>query len=789
MTADAERKPFHERVAETLIAQLEKGTAPWQRPWAPGETYLPMNPVSGTRYRGINTVLLLAQGRSDPRWMTYRQALSQGAQVQKNEKGTSVQYWKFAEQQLERDAAGKPIVGEDGQQKKVWVEFERPRVFHAVVFNADQIDGLPALTREPRIWDASTRAETILRNSGASITHGGDRAFYSVAKDVIRLPQEAQFESAANYYATALHELGHWTGHPSRLDRDLVHVFGSEGYAREELRAEIASLILGDEIGLGHDPGQHAAYVGHWIKVLREDSLEIFRAAAAAEKIHDFVLRFEQQHEQTHTVEIKQEGRTAMNDATTETVSAEGQALAPRMYLAVPYAEREAAKAAGARWDRSQRSWYVPAGVETAAFVRWLSDSPSLSTARTPTPTENRLYLVVPYRERHDAYAAGALWDASAKSWYVAADAPRDGVQRWLSRGSAYEQLPAMAARDELAAALRDMGLVVTDGHPTMDGKSHRLTVEGDRKGERSGFYVAHEDGHPAAYIKNHRTGEEARWKAKGYSLGRATHAELVAEAQAKQDRRATEREQTYEATAARLAKRIAGLTPATLPTAYMQSKGIGTHPGVYTDDARTTYVPAIDASGKLWSIQYVDAEGKKRFAKSSRKQGCFHAIGGLAGLAAADVLVIAEGYATAATCTELLGKPVVAAFDAGNLQAVAEALHAKHPDKPVLIVADDDQAQEQQRGQNPGRDKAQQAANAVQGRVVLPIFAPGEQLERPKQFSDFNDLAVRSVLGREGAAAQLRHAYQQALHTRAQPAVIERPKTARATQSRARSL
>ena len=101
-----------------------------------------------------------------------------------------------------------------------------------------------------------------------------------------------------NYYATALHELGHWTGHASRLGRDLEHPFGSEGYAKEELRAEIASMILGDELGIGHDPGQHAAYVGTWINALRDDPLEIFRAAADAEKIHGYVLALEQQQVQ-----------------------------------------------------------------------------------------------------------------------------------------------------------------------------------------------------------------------------------------------------------------------------------------------------------------------------------------------------------------------------------------------------------------------------------------------------------------------------------------------------------
>jgi hypothetical protein len=174
-----------------------------------------------------------------------------------------------------------------------------------VVFNATQIDGMPAREECPQQeWDANERAETILANSGASITHDQmDRAFYRPVSDSIHLPPKNQFDTPEKYYATALHELGHWTGHPDRLDRDLAHPFGSEGYAKEELRAEIASMMVGLETGVGHDPSQHAAYVGGWVKALKDDPKEIMRAAADAEKIRDFVMDFEQKKEQTQTQE------------------------------------------------------------------------------------------------------------------------------------------------------------------------------------------------------------------------------------------------------------------------------------------------------------------------------------------------------------------------------------------------------------------------------------------------------------------------------------------------------
>jgi antirestriction protein ArdC/phage/plasmid primase-like uncharacterized protein len=799
-------KPFHVRIAEALIDQLKAGTAPWQRPWADGVPTLPMNPVTGARYRGINTLQLLLQDHSDPRWMTYRQAQQLGAQVRKAERGTSVQYWKFSEEQVERDGAGKPVLDANGDTKKVIVLLERPCVFYATVFNAEQIDGLPALEREPRTWDPNERAETILRNSGARIDHGGDRAFYNLVADSIRLPDQGQFPTASAYYATALHELGHWAGHPSRLDRDLGHPRGSAAYAQEELRAEIASMILGEEVGLGHDPSQHAAYVGFWIESLQSDPLEIFRAAAAAEKIRDHVLTFEQEQQQAqeNAAAVRAEGEDERMASQQETRPDRTQ----RIYITVPYEEREQAKAAGAKWDRSQRSWYVPAGRDLEALKQWIPveedpfaifDKP-MAAGEQPAEgagaenNENvrvpsRVYLAVPYGERGAAKAAGAMWDSAAKSWYVGPNATVARLERWLPERAGAEQLPPMDPRVEFAGALRELGCVIGGDHPIMDGQKHRIAVDGDRRGEHGGFYVGHLDGHPAGYIKNHRTGVEINWKAKGYKLDPAEQAKLRAEAATKRHERAAEQARTYEETAQRLERELSELAPVTFPTAYMQSKSIGTHPGVYTDAERNTYVPATDADGKLWSVQSIDSDGKKRFAKASRKHGCFHAIGGLSRLASADVLVIAEGYATAATVTELLGKPAAAAFDAGNLLPVAQALHAKFPDKPVLIIADDDQAQERERGINPGRQKAHEAARAVGGRVAAPIFAPAEQRDNPKSFSDFNDLAVRSVLGRDGAASQLRHAYEQALHEKVQRVVRIPEQAQQQTRKSARAL
>lgn len=187
----------------------------------------------------------------------------------------------------------------------ITVKLDRPKVFSAVVFNAEQIQGLPPLEKKELAWDRHERAENILQSSGVPISHDQtDTAFYRPVSDSIHLPNKGQFKTSDRYYATALHELGHSTGHSSRLDRDLTGRFGSASYAKEELRAEIASLLVGNELEIGHDPGQHAAYVG---KTLKEDPKEILRASKDAETIMSYVMS----HEKEKSVKLSNDKTTS----------------------------------------------------------------------------------------------------------------------------------------------------------------------------------------------------------------------------------------------------------------------------------------------------------------------------------------------------------------------------------------------------------------------------------------------------------------------------------------------
>ena len=292
-----------EIISELLIKQIEEGTAPWQIPWNPEKCGGPHNALTGAPYKGGNALYLMAlqtaREYDDPRWMTYKQAQTVGAQVRKGEKSATIIHYKFEEERKEKQP--------DGSVKIVKEKLNPPRAFSASVFNAEQIDGLEPYKAPEITWSPNERAESLLNASGAKIEHGGDSAYYSPVNDDIHLPDRAAFPDESRYYSTAMHELGHWTGHTSRLDRDLSGRFGSESYAKEELRAEIASMLIAQETGVPNQPHNNAAYVKSWVKALKDDPTEITRAARDAELISRYVMGFEKTLEKEQTLENEQD--------------------------------------------------------------------------------------------------------------------------------------------------------------------------------------------------------------------------------------------------------------------------------------------------------------------------------------------------------------------------------------------------------------------------------------------------------------------------------------------------
>ena len=273
-------------VTNQIIAALEAGTPPWHCPWrGGGADARPANATTGRMYRGINVLLLnlqaMAHGYSASRWLTFQQALSVGGHVRKGEHGTQIVFFKMHE--VESGALPDP-----GADRRVI-----PLLRSFTVFNVDQVDGLPdALAPEPLepgSWEPLEAADHILERAGAEIRHGGSKAFYAPDADFIQLPPVSAFDSASDYYSVALHELTHWTGHPSRCDRPLGRRHGIDAYAFEELVAEMGSAFLTNYCGLAGRT-QHASYVASWLEALRNDKRLIFTASSQAQKAADFLI-------------------------------------------------------------------------------------------------------------------------------------------------------------------------------------------------------------------------------------------------------------------------------------------------------------------------------------------------------------------------------------------------------------------------------------------------------------------------------------------------------------------
>jgi antirestriction protein ArdC len=281
------KRDLYADVSARIAAELERGAAPWVKPWsATAGANTPCNAVTSRPYSGCNVVLLWmaqAAGYRMPRYLTFKQALELGGAVRKGEHGTKVY---FVKQLQVRDKGS----DDEGATRIV------PMLREYTVFNVDQCEGLPdrVLTLgEIKVRNRDERDPTIdefLAASGADIREGFGEAFFVPSRDFISIPAFGNFKSAAHFYGVAFHELGHWTGHKSRLDRDLRHRFGECAYAAEELVAELSAAFLCAEFSIDGDL-RHAGYVASWIGLLKTDSRAFFTACSKAQAAADYLRR------------------------------------------------------------------------------------------------------------------------------------------------------------------------------------------------------------------------------------------------------------------------------------------------------------------------------------------------------------------------------------------------------------------------------------------------------------------------------------------------------------------
>jgi antirestriction protein ArdC len=285
------RGSLYAEVTGQVIEELEQGRLPWVQPWdgAACGCAMPENGATSRRYSGINVLILwsegVARGFGSQRWLTFRQALSLGGHVRRGEKGTTVCYADRFTPKGEEERA------RDEDREARAIAFLK----RFTLFNVDQCEGLPEeLTKAPELpaeRETIPHAEALIAATGADFRIGGAEAFYSPCADFVQVPPQQAYSEQINWYRTALHELGHWTGHASRLDRNQRGCFGSADYAREELVAELASAFTCASLSI-RPTVRHADYIGAWLAVLREDEKAIFRAASLASKAADYLLAF-----------------------------------------------------------------------------------------------------------------------------------------------------------------------------------------------------------------------------------------------------------------------------------------------------------------------------------------------------------------------------------------------------------------------------------------------------------------------------------------------------------------
>ena len=281
-----------DRVTQKIVADLEKGVRPWQKPWngdnAASRIVRPKR-HNGEAYNGVNILLLwdaaIERGFQNPTWMTFVQAKEYGASVRKGEKSSFIVY------------ANKVSKVEKDEQSGDMVEKIIPFLRGYSVFNAEQIEGLPERFLLSPVMPTGSKIERVeavdqfLKHTGALVRHGGDRAYYAEGADFIQMPHIDAFRDAESYYATLAHEATHWTKHEKRLNRDFGRIkWGDEGYAKEELVAEIGSAFLCADLGITPETrADHADYIGSWLKALKDDKKLIFTAAAHATRAVEYL--------------------------------------------------------------------------------------------------------------------------------------------------------------------------------------------------------------------------------------------------------------------------------------------------------------------------------------------------------------------------------------------------------------------------------------------------------------------------------------------------------------------
>ncbi len=362
--------------------------------------------------------------------------------------------------------------------------------------------------------------------------------------------------------------------------------------------------MLGQDLGLGHDPGQHLAYVDSWIAALEKDPYEIVRACRDAEKIKQYVLGLEQTLERgTEQIgeQMREQGQSNSTIAENYTRAQETSTKNSLAQTSAPVMPSHA----------------QPESLESAKPF-------SAHTPAAPSPHE-KTYLAVPYHQKNQAKAAGARWDRQAKLWYALPGADLAKLEAWLPRQSP-QATPTLSPQDEFARAIEAAGLDLGGQSPIMDGTIHRVPLQDAKPGRLDGAYLGYADGIPAGFIQNHKTGERITWKATGHVLTEDQKTSLKAEAQQRKQELERQRSERQIQAVQHAQAKLDASQPADPNHPYLTRKAVPAY-DLRQDTAGNLLVPGYDNSGLLQTLQTISPDGTKRFEAGTRKHAAFHPI------------------------------------------------------------------------------------------------------------------------------------------------------------------
>ncbi len=421
---------FHVALSKQIAKQIMRGTASFLTAHENERVDLPYNPVTGKNYTAANNMVLSAKGYTDNRWLTYDQAAEQGYQVKKGEKATEIAFYHYIDYKTKE-------------------KLDKPKIQTVKLFNAEQLTGIEKMPgKASNKEEALAKVQSIFENSQVKIVNNQkNKDFYLSRDDTIYMRSKDAYKDELAYSSAVLHQFCRWAAcGEKRLNYGTVP-FGTEAFARQKLRAEIATYMLCKEIGLPFEP-EGEQFAVQWSQIIEKSPFEILNAAKDAEKIKGFIMEFDKTLEKAQELEQGQEIEPAENTLAeakeqarrTEHVQTAEQSeqeetqaeQAPKkewkemIKLSVSYDDKDEAKALGAKWSKQEQSWYVLEGTDLQPFYKWLPKEKKVELIMA-----SRDYLDVPREEKDEAKALGAKWDKYQKAWYVEKGTDLEPFAKW----------------------------------------------------------------------------------------------------------------------------------------------------------------------------------------------------------------------------------------------------------------------------------------------------------------------------------------------------------------------